>query len=78
MNEDIKKRLTPVFQTIFNPAVLVTETLDASQVVEWDSLNHISLIVAIEEEFKCSFTTEELARMKNVGDLIEILRGKGK
>jgi acyl carrier protein len=57
--------------------VVVTPDLDATKVPEWDSLNHISLVVAIEGEFQCELTTDEVAEMQNVGDLIAVLQAKG-
>ncbi len=74
---DMLSRLTSIFQDVLNPAVVVTENLDASQVPEWDSLSHISLIVAIEAEFEVEFTTDELVQMTTVGDLMRTLRAKG-
>ena len=76
MREEIIRRLTPIFRDILNPDVVVTEYLDASQVAEWDSLNHISIIAAIESEFQVEFTIDELAQMANAGDLIRTLEAK--
>lgn len=77
MNTAMKQRLEPLFRRIFNPEVILTDDLDASMVPEWDSLNHISLVVAIEMEFGCELTADELAEMKKVGDLVRILGEKG-
>lgn len=77
MRNAIMARLAPVFREVLRPDMIVTEGLDASQVEEWDSLNHISLIVAIEEEFKLEFSTDEIASMQKVGDLIDILLERG-
>lgn len=76
MRNEILARLTPTFQEVLNPNIVMTEDLDASQVEEWDSLNHISLIVGIENEFECEFTTEELAQMLTVGDFVDVLMRK--
>lgn len=77
-NQELIKRITPIFREVFNRAdLVVSEELNATQVKEWDSLNHISLIVALEGEFGCEFSTEELAKMQKVGDLLDILRTKG-
>jgi len=51
--------------------------MTAKQVANWDSFNHINLIIALEEAFGISFATEEMAEMANVGDLIKILQKKG-
>jgi acyl carrier protein len=74
--QEIINRLTMIFHDIFNPSVVVSEDLDATKVPEWDSLKHISLIVAIEGEFQCELSTEEVAQARNVGDLIKLLEGK--
>ena len=76
-DEEIVGRLTPIFRDVLNPRVVVTNNLNASHVPEWDSLNHISLVVAIEAEFNVEFTTDELVQMATVGDLIRTLRSKG-
>lgn len=74
----IIERVTPIFRDVFDDgSLVVTEQLDASQVPQWDSLAHISLVVALEGEFGIEFTTEELAEMENVGDLLRLLEAKG-
>ena len=74
--QEIIEKLTPIFHDIFDSSVVVTASLDATQVAEWDSLNHISLIVAIEGVFDCELTTEDVAQMLTVGDLFQILQEK--
>ena len=77
-DQTIINSITPVFQEIFDePNLVVTKELDASQVDNWDSLNHISLIVELEDLCSCSFTTDELANLRNVGDFIDLLKAKG-
>jgi acyl carrier protein len=48
----------------------------AYDVPGWDSLSHIRVIVAIEKEYGLRFTTLELLRLKNVGDLQTLLDKK--
>ena len=78
MNEDkIIKRLQKIFNDIFTEKkVIVNKNLSANQVDEWDSLNHINLIVAIENEFKFKFTLEEIQSLKTVGDTIKLILHK--
>ena len=74
----IIEAITPVFRSVFeDEALTVTRELDASQVEEWDSLNHITLIVELESMTGITFTTAELASMVKVGDLIDLLAVKG-
>ena len=70
--------IAPVFRGVFEDDKLtVTRELDASQVEAWDSLNHITLVVEIEQATGLTFTTDELAAMATVGDLIDCLIAKG-
>ena len=71
------RRLEPIFRDVLNPGLVLTEALDASTVPEWDSLNHISLVVAIEGDFGIELSVDELASLRNVGDLVNILIKKG-
>ena len=71
-------RLQPIFREILAPELVLTEDLDASKVPEWDSLNHISLVVAIESEFGVEITAEELATLQTVGDMARLLASKVK
>lgn len=48
----------------------------APDVPGWDSLNHINIILAVEENFKVKFKSMELLRLKKVGDLQELLDSK--
>ena len=71
------RRLEPIFRDVLDPSLVLTEALDASKVPQWDSLNHISLVVAIEGDFGIELTVDELATLRNVGDLVNILIAKG-
>ena len=70
-------RLEPIFRDILDPDLRLTEDLDATRVPQWDSLNHISLVVAIEGDFGIELTIDELASLRNVGDLVNVLIAKG-
>lgn len=48
----------------------------ASDIDEWDSINHIYLIVEIEKHFKIKFTTSQILEWKNVGEMVEAIKEK--
>jgi acyl carrier protein len=74
---DIQQRLTSVFRDVFNDDTLsLRPDLTASEVENWDSLNHIDMITAVEREFKIRFTTGDVSSMKNVGDLMALIQKK--
>lgn len=73
----IYQRLAPVFQDVFDDESLVpTAELTAEDVAEWDSISHIRLVVAIEEEFDIRLTTAELSGLQNVGQMVDLIRSK--
>lgn len=75
--ELIHHRLEDVFRTVFEDAVLALarDTTPAS-IPGWDSLSHIVLMVAIEQEFGIRFRGNELAEMQNIGELEDFLTGE--
>ena len=74
---DIMNKLQPIFQDIFeDDELLITAESNAATVEDWDSLAHITLIFAIEQEFEIKFALGELEAMKNVGDMVELMQTK--
>ena len=75
--EQIYGQLTDIFHEVFeDQSITPTAEMRASDVPEWDSLNHINLMVAIEARFKIKFRTAELESLRNVGHLVEIIEKK--
>jgi acyl carrier protein len=77
MANDVQDRVRSTFRKVFqDPDMEVSRSMTAADVADWDSLNHINLIVAIEREFKIRFTTAEVAGLKNAGHLIDLILRK--
>ena len=75
--DSICERLTPIFREVFdNDASVVAPAMTAAEVEEWDSLSHIRLMVAIEQDFGIRFSTAEISSFKNVGELARCIEGK--
>ena len=71
---EIDQRITGIFRDIFeNDALELSASTSAEDVEGWDSIAHISLIFALEEEFGLQFSSRELESMRNVGDLQSIV-----
>ena len=76
-NAEIMETLTGVFREIFDsPGLVLHDAMTATDVENWDSLNHIDLIVAIEKKFKVKFTIREVASLKTVGELAGLIQQK--
>ena len=70
-------QLEPIFRDILdNSRLNLTRESNASNVAGWDSLAHINLISAIEQQFRISFTLGELQELKNVGEMIDLMERK--
>jgi acyl carrier protein len=76
-NAQIVDQLTGIFQSVFDDeGLVVTRELNASQVDGWDSLTHLRLVLSVERAFKVKFSAAETGKLKNVGDLIDLIAVK--
>ena len=76
-NDEIKSRLTPIFRDVFDDeALVVSEGMTAEDVAAWDSLSHLNMIVAVEKAFGVKFSVRDVRSLKNVGELIELVKKK--
>jgi acyl carrier protein len=75
--QDIYAQLTVIFHDLFDDdTIVLNPSLTAADVPEWDSFNHINLIVAIESRFGVKFQTAELESMHTVGHLADLIQSK--
>lgn len=70
---EVLAKIQSVFDDTFMEEVEVTEGLTAKDVEEWDSLSHVSLVLAIEEAFGIRFRVGEVESTKNVGELADLI-----
>jgi acyl carrier protein len=69
---DVTERLTEVFRATFgDESIVIAREMTADDIPAWDSMTHITLIYAIEDEFGVKFSTKDLEGLKCVGDLID-------
>ncbi|MDP9127955.1 MAG: acyl carrier protein [Pseudomonadota bacterium] len=77
--QEILAQLNVIFCQVFNDDTLVlTPASTAADIEEWDSFNHINIIVAAEAHFKIRFKSAETEALRNVGDFIELIDAKVK
>ena len=74
MNQnDAIAKLQSIFDSIFLEPVKVTPELSAADVPEWDSLMHISLVVAVEKAFAVHFHVGEVESTRNIGEFANLI-----
>ena len=72
MNTTLKERIFKVMATVFETEVAALNENSSTDTIEaWDSIKHLTLILALEEEFAISFPDELVGEMVNF-KLIEI------
>lgn len=74
-NEDeIRTRLTQVFHEVFDDdTIVIKDETTADDIDEWDSLSHISLVLATEKEFGVRLKAAEVGNLADVGAMIRLL-----
>ena len=72
--EEIYNRLVAVFRDVFDDESLtISAATCADDIEEWDSLSHVQLVVAVEQEFGVRFTSREILKWRSVGEMVEAL-----
>ena len=77
MKKEVHERLTNVFRDVFDDNTIeINDNTTSSDIDGWDSLEHINLVCAIEEEFNISFSMGETVLLKNVGEMENLILKK--
>lgn len=77
--EDVYERLNRVFREVFDDEEIVLKDETTSDDIEdWDSFEHINLVVAVESEFSFKIPMGKVITMKNVGEMVDIILEMGK
>lgn len=73
----IKEEIQVVFRDVFeDDTIVINDKMTADDIEDWDSLTHIQLLLAAEKKFKVKFTTDEILKLKNVGEFVSIIEMK--
>lgn len=77
--KNVTERLNSIFRDVFDDdSITVNDNTTSADIEDWDSIEHITLIDAVEHEFKMRFKMKEVSGMKNVGEMISIILERGK
>lgn len=72
--EEVFARLTSVFRDVFDDeSIVLEETTTSDDIEDWDSFEHINLIVAIEDEFSFKIPMGKTVTLKNVGEMVDLI-----
>lgn len=77
--DEVFERLANVFREVFDDdAIEIYDTTTADDIEDWDSFEHINLVVAVEEEFGFKIPMGKTVTMKNVGEMVDIILEMGR
>lgn len=72
--KEVFEKLNGIFREVFDDdSIELQESTTAEDIDGWDSLVHITLVAAVEEEFGFKFKMKDVVSMKNVGDMVSII-----
>ncbi|OGA03354.1 MAG: hypothetical protein A3I00_07845 [Betaproteobacteria bacterium RIFCSPLOWO2_02_FULL_64_12] len=73
MEERIRRIAASVLRV--SPARL--DAAASSETIEtWDSLRHLNLVLALEEDFDLRFTVEDVGRMRTLGEMVKLIQSR--
>ena len=76
--EEAYERLNRVFREVFDDEeIILQDTTTADDIEDWDSFEHINLVVAVESEFSFKIPMGKVVTMKNVGEMVDIILEMG-
>ena len=79
MMNEIYERLNDIFRDVFDDeSICVNPSTTANDIEDWDSLSHITLVSAVEDEFRMKFSMKEVVGMQNVGEMATIVAARRK
>jgi acyl carrier protein len=77
MKNNLENRIKNVMSAVFEiPAIKIGKESSPDNIESWDSLKHMNLVVALEEEFELEFMEDEILDMMNFDLIISILSDK--
>ena len=77
--EEAYERLTKVFRDVLDDEdIVLCDETTSDDIEDWDSFEHINLVVAVEDEFSFKIPMGKVITMKNVGEMVDIILELGK
>jgi acyl carrier protein len=76
-DEETLKRLSSLVADLLDlDSLVLTRSTTANDVEGWDSLAHVRIVVATEQEFGVRLSTSEIMSLRTVGELVDLVKSK--
>jgi acyl carrier protein len=75
--DQIMEKVNEIFREVFDDdSLIITDSTNSDDIEDWDSLEHISLIISMEKEFDLKFDIKEVNKLENVGQMVDMIKDK--
>lgn len=72
--EEIFEEVQEIFRDVFDDDELeIEDSTNAEDIEEWDSLEHINLVINMEKKFSLKFNLKEVGELANVGEMVDLI-----
>ena len=72
--DEILKQLALIFEEVLKqPGLKIDYNMSADDIDGWDSLSNMTIISEIEKKWNVHFKVRDIVRMKNIGDMIDVI-----
>lgn len=72
--EEIFEEVQTIFRNVFDDEeLIISDGTNSEDIEDWDSLEHINLVVAMEKKFNLKFDIKEVGTLKNVGEMVDLI-----
>ena len=76
-HEEIMEKVQMIFRDVFDDdELIITDSTNSADIEDWDSLEHIALVVSMEKEFDLKFDLKEVNKLANVGEMVDLIASK--
>ena len=76
-HEEIMEIVQRIFRDVFDDdSLMIYDSTNSSDIEDWDSLEHITLVVSMEKEFNLKFDLKEVNALANVGEMVDLIASK--
>ena len=70
-------KVNEIFRDVFDDdSLVIVDSTNSDDIEDWDSLEHISLIISMEKEFDLKFDIKEVNKLENVGQMVDMIKEK--
>jgi len=77
-NGEVLTRVQEVFKLAMGDEVQVDMNTEKDMILEWDSLNHLNLVVELENSFDLGLSMEEIEGLNSVKGIVELINSRHK